>query len=99
LESYVPKYLQDLRKVNQNHFIVDNLKCGLLSHLKGQKTLPIVMVKDIVCTLAMFEKTYSNKQVAQILGVDCRNIMEDVERKQFLNTSRDFLWVNKKIGK
>jgi hypothetical protein len=25
--------------------------------------------------------------------------MEDVERKQFLNTSRDFLWVNKKIGK
>jgi hypothetical protein len=64
LEGYVPKYLQDLGKVKQNQVIVDNLKCGLSNYLKGQKTLPIVMAKDIVCTLAMFEKTCSNKQVA-----------------------------------
>jgi hypothetical protein len=57
------------------------------------------MAKDIVCTLVMFEKTCSNKQVTRILGVDCRNIMKAIERRQFVDTSGDFLWVNKKIGK
>jgi hypothetical protein len=99
LEGYVLKYLWDLGKVKQNQVIVDNLKCGLSNHLKGQKTLPIVMAKDIMCTLAMFEKTCSNKQVTQNLDVDCRNIMKVIERRQFLNTSGDFLWVNKKIRK
>ncbi len=57
------------------------------------------MAKDTLCTLAMFEKTCSKKQVARILGVDYRNIMKAIERRQFLDTHGDFLWVNKKIGK
>ncbi len=61
LEGYVPKYLQDLGKAKQNQVIVDNLKCGFSNHLKGQKTLPIVMAKDIVCALATSKKTCKSR--------------------------------------
>ncbi len=53
VKSCILEYLQDLAKNKENHLIVDNFKCGLSDHLKGQKTSPLVMAKDIVRVLAM----------------------------------------------
>jgi hypothetical protein len=39
VETCVPKYLQDLARIKENHLIVDNLKCGLSNHLKRPKDL------------------------------------------------------------
>jgi predicted transcriptional regulator len=64
LRAYVLEYLGDPRKLKQNQTIVDNLKSCLFNHLSGQKTTPIVMAKNIVCTLASFSKSCSSRQVA-----------------------------------
>jgi hypothetical protein len=45
------------------------------------------MAKDIVYALATSDKTSNNKQVAQILGVDCRNIKRAIERRHTLDNN------------
>jgi hypothetical protein len=68
MESYLLKdcvleYLCGLGKIKQNQIILHNLKSSLSNHLKGQKTTPIVMAKDIVCALIIFSfaKTYCSR--------------------------------------
>jgi hypothetical protein len=75
----VLKYLGDLKKLRENQGVVENLKCGLTNHLRGQKFASMVMAKDIVYVLATYDKTSNNKQVVQILGVDLRNIKRAIE--------------------
>lgn len=81
LRGYVPKYLCDLGKFNQNQTIVNNLMFGLSNHLSGKKTTLIVMAKNIVYTLASSNKSCSSKHVAQVLSVDHRNIKKGIERR------------------
>jgi hypothetical protein len=53
---------------------------GLTNYLKGQKSLFIVMAKDIICALTTSNKINNNKQVVRILSVDCKNIKNTIER-------------------
>jgi hypothetical protein len=80
----------DPRRIKNNH-VVENLKNGLSNHLTGQKSNPLIMAKNIVCTLATFDKNSSSRKVVRVLGVDWRNISSLINNK-------DVFWLNKKVG-
>jgi hypothetical protein len=59
----------------------------------------MVMAKDIVRALATYDKTNNNRQIIQILGVDCRNIKRAIERWHTLNNNGDAFWLQKRTRK
>ncbi len=89
LQEYAPKYSHDLKKLKENKGVIKNLKCGLPNHLRSQKSSSMVKAKDIVYVLTTSNKTTNNRQVAQILGVDRRNIKRAIERRHTLDNNED----------
>ena len=70
----VPDFLVDPSKVKLRHSVLSNLKEGMADHLLGVRQSKIVMAKDIVCTLASSSNMGSRRSVADVLGVDRRNL-------------------------
>ena len=54
----------------------------------------IVMAKDIVCTLAASSNMGSNRRVADLIGVDRRNLRRGMERRLLLDTQQNAFWLN-----
>ncbi len=96
LQEYVLKYLHDLKKLKENKGVIKNLKCGLTNPLRSQKSSSMVMANDIVYALVTFNKIINNRQVAQILGVDRRNIKRALERQHTLDNNEDGFWLQKR---
>lgn len=63
MQPCVLEYLQDLGRIKENHFVIENLKCGLSNHLIGHKSSPFVTIKEIVCSLATSDKASSSRKV------------------------------------
>jgi hypothetical protein len=80
LRECVLEYLCDLKKIKENQGVIKHLKCGLTNHLRGQKSLSMVIAKDIVYVLVTSNKASNNIQVVQILGVDYKNVKRAIER-------------------
>jgi hypothetical protein len=59
----------------------------------------MVMAKNIVYALVTSNKTSNNKQVAQILGVDCKNIKREIERRHILDNNEDAFWLQRRTRK
>jgi phage regulator Rha-like protein len=57
------------------------MKAGISMHLVGSKKSHLVMAKDIICTLASFENMTSSRFVAEVLGMDRRNIKKGINRQ------------------
>ncbi len=96
LRKCVLEYLHDLKKLKENQDVIENLKCGLTNHLKGQKSSSMVIVKDIVYVLATSNKTSNTRQVVQILGVDSRNIKKAIERRHIFKNNGDAFWLQRR---
>lgn len=86
LTGMLPDFLVDPSKVKLRHSVLANLKGGMIDHLTGVRESKIVMAKDIVCTLAASSKLGSNRGVADLIGVDRRNLKKGMERRLLLET-------------
>ena len=74
MKDIVPAFLQDVSVVYQNHEVICNMKTRISMHLAGSRKSHLVMAKDIICTLASSENITSSRFVADILGMDRKNI-------------------------
>jgi len=87
-------FLVDPTKVKLRHSLLANLKGGMIDHLTGVRESKIVMAKDIVCTLAASSKLGSNRGVADLIGVDRKNLRRGMERRLLLDTQQNAFWLN-----
>lgn len=98
LVGMVPDFLVDTDKVKLRHSVMSNLKGGMTDHLLGARQSKIVMAKDIVCTLAsssnMGSNMGSNRRIADLIGVDRRNLKRGMERRLLLDTRQNAFWLN-----
>lgn len=58
----------------------------MVDYLSGVRQSKIVMAKDIVCTLASSSNMENRRRVADVLGVDRRNLKRGMERRFLLDT-------------
>jgi hypothetical protein len=80
LKSYVPIFLQDMNLVKHSIKIVQNLNRGLSDHCTGVREQKLLMVKDIVCTLATANSSATSaRQMAKLLDVDRQNFKRSFE--------------------
>ena len=89
----VPDFLVDPSKVKLRHSVLSNLKEGMADHLLGVRQSKIVMAKDIVCTLASSSNMGSRRSVADVLGVDRRNLKRGMQRRLLLDTQQNAFWL------
>ncbi len=61
VKGCVPKYLQNLARIKENHFFIDNLKCGLLDHLKRPKDLTPCHCQGYCSWLTMSNKSCNGR--------------------------------------
>jgi hypothetical protein len=64
MQLCVLEYLWDLRRIKENHFVIEIFKCGLSNLKIGHKSSPFVTVKKIVYNLATYNKANSSRKVA-----------------------------------
>lgn len=96
LHGMVPDFLVDPSKVKLRHSVLNNLKEGMVDHLIGVRQSKIVMAKDIVCTLASSSNMGSRRSVADVLGVDRRNLKRGMDRRLLLDTQQNAFWLSSK---
>ena len=94
LHGMVPDFLVDPSKVKLRHSVLSNLKEGMVDHLIGNLQSKIVMAKDIVCTLASSSNMGSKRSVADVLGVDRRNLKRGMDRRLLLDTQQNAFWLS-----
>lgn len=92
MADIVPPFLSDLGAVIQNQEVIRNMKAGISTHLAGSRKSHLVMAKDIICTLASSEHMTSSRSVAEVLGVDRRNIRKGVNRRVQLDLENQAFW-------
>ena len=92
MAEIVPPFLSDLGAVHQNHEVIRNMKAGISTHLARSKKSHLMMAKDIICMLATFEHMTSSRFVAEVLGVDRRNIRKGVNRQVQLDLENQAFW-------
>jgi hypothetical protein len=63
MQPCVLECLRNLGRIKENHFVIENLKCGLSNHVIGHKSSPFVNIKEIVCSLATSDKASNNRKV------------------------------------
>lgn len=91
-----PEYLKDFDSVKCNLEILKNFKSSLTTHLLGTCKTNLVVVKDIVCTLASNQTLNSGRSFAKTLGVDKQNIKRAMGRRVQLDTIENAFWINSK---
>ena len=94
LTGMLPDFLVDPTQVKLRHSVLGNLKEGMIDHLTAVRESKIVMAKDIVCTLAASSNMGSNRRVADLIGVDRRNLRRGMERRLLLDTQQNAFWLS-----
>lgn len=92
MQDVIPPFLKNLEAVKHNHAIISNMKMGISAHLSGVRETHLVMAKDILCTLAASDSIQSTRAVAEVLGVDRRNIKRGLNRRQRLDSENLAFW-------
>jgi len=93
LVGMLPPFLVNSNKIKLRHSVLGNLKGDMIDHLIGVKQFKIVMAKDIVCTLTSSSNMGSNRGVANLIGVDRRNLRRGMERRLLLDTQQNAFWL------
>lgn len=96
LKDVVPPSLIHLRVVKLKYHVLQNMKVGINNHLTCPRNFKLVMVKDIICTLASTQSISNKKVIAKVLGVDKFNISKTLLRCTQLDSKQDFFWLNHK---
>jgi hypothetical protein len=70
LKDVVPPYLIHLRVTKLKYDVLQNMKVGIKNHMTCPKNSMLMMVKDIICTLASTQSISNKKVIAKVLGID-----------------------------
>jgi hypothetical protein len=84
-----PLYLIDLGVVKEMYDVSQNMKKGINTHFASHRKSKLIMVKDIVCTLASSQSITKKRVVTRVLGVHKQNIPKAMLRHAQLNTMND----------
>ena len=93
LQEMVPPFLRDPAAVKLRHEVLGSLRSGMQSHLVGLRKARTVQAKNIVTTFAVAPGVGSGRGVAEILGVDRRNIKKALARRILIDNKEDAFWL------
>ncbi len=85
LDTIMPPYLHDVKRLKHNHQLIENFTSGLSNHVMGHGSSKLVLAKDIVYTFVASQLKGSNWEATKVLGVD--------KKKQFF-----LMWKNAFFG-